>query len=353
MTSYEGASSSTGRTPDLKVAFLLMNHFTLIPVAGLVESLSSAANTFTGYRQVSSQCDWMTLDDLPVVSNSGMRVAPTRSLGDLDAYHYVVLVGGLLPEECEAPDWLAVLLQTLHLDGTPIIALSCASFVLAQAGLLDGRRCAVHLNARDAFEQQFPYSHAVVGVPFIDDGNIITCPGGTAFELADMLIGRHCEGSRVGGKHDRLEPGRKAPSDIARCEHNSSGSVPFCGNSVVERSIAFMREHLHAPGSLHTLAEAVGVNERKLHRAFLNCTRVTPAQFWRDLRLTHAKELLVNTDQLVTEIAMQTGFTDSSHFTLWFRKTFSETPCSFRKRRRDVDTVLSYGGQPALPARLS
>ena len=351
MSTHDQGLRLSGPKPELRVAFILMNHFTLIPVAGLVESLRFAADESCSNRQIYCQWDWMTLDDLPVTASCGMRIAPTCSLGELESYDYVVLAGGLLEEALDAPDWLSVLLQTLHVNGTPIIALSCASFVLAGAGLMEGRRCAVHFTARNEFVMRFPATEAIVDQCFVDDGNIISCSGGTAIELAAMLIGRHCGAVRASKGLDYLlldaKPAAAAP---ARAEASASAIYK---NRFVERAIAYMREHLNQPGSLQTLADAVGVHERKLHRAFISSTRVTPAQFWRDLRLTHAKELLVNTDQHVTEIAQLTGFTDASHFTLWFRKTFSETPCSFRKRRRNVDSVFCSRPRAVAPVGLS
>ncbi|GLO53556.1 AraC family transcriptional regulator [Pseudomonas putida] len=333
-----GGGAASGAKPELRVAFILMNHFTLIPVAGLVESLRFAADEFCSNRQIYCQWDWMTLDDLPVTASCGMRIAPTRSLSDLDGYDYVVLAGGLLDEALNAPDWLSVLLRTLLLNGKPIIALSSASFVLAEAGLLEGRRCAVHFTASDEFVNRYPHTEVIIDECFVDDGNIISCSGGTAIELAAMLIRRHCGAMRASRGLDYLlldaKPASAAPS---RSQPNLRRMFK---NHFVERAIAYMREHLDTPSSLQALADELGVQERKLHRAFIDSTKVTPAQFWRDLRLTHAKELLVNTDQHVTKIAKLTGFTDASHFTLWFRKTFNETPCSFRKRRRHVDSAF-------------
>jgi transcriptional regulator GlxA family with amidase domain len=77
----------------------------------------------------------MPFDDLPVTASFGMRVAPTSTLSGLDEYDHVVLAGGLLDEVLEVPEWISALVRTLHLGGKPLIAFSCASFLLAEAGL--------------------------------------------------------------------------------------------------------------------------------------------------------------------------------------------------------------------------
>ncbi len=329
--------------PDLRVGFILMNQFTLVPVAGLVDSLRFAADKSFRSQQIFCKWDWMTCDDLPVVASCGMPVSPTKPLSVVGEYDYVVVAGGLLSETRDPPERLLSLLRDLHSTGTPIIALCSGSFVLGKARLLDGRRCAVHFTIREEFIQRFPDAEVLVDKSFVDDKGIITCPGGTAIDLAANLISRHCGAIRAQKGLEYLLVEDEEIKRHAPTEKSSVTELHIYKNALVERAISYMRNHMDEPSSLRELAASVGTNERQLHRAFMSNTNDSPAHYWRKLRLDHAKRLLMTTSQHVTQIAYATGFSDASHFILWFRKEFGETPCSFRKRRHEVERLVDSG----------
>ncbi len=315
--------------PDLRVGFVLMNQFTLVPVAGLVDSLRFAADKSFRSQQVYCQWDWMTCNDQSITASCGMPISPTRPLNLWAQYDYIVIAGGLLGETRNPPEWLIDALRDVHAANIPIIALCSASFVLGKAGLLDGRRCAVHFTIREEFEELFPNATAVIDKSYVDDRGIITCPGGTAIDLAASLIRRHCGEVRAQKGLEYLLVEERAD------EEEQAGKV--YQNDRVERAIAFMRDNLDVSLSLKAVADAVGTHPRQLHREFVANTQEPPANYWRKLRLDHARRLLVNTSQNITTIALASGFSDASHFILWFRKQYGETPYSFRKRRHEVE----------------
>ena len=315
--------------PDLRVGFVLMNQFTLVPVAGLVDSLRFAADKSFRSHQVYCQWDWMTCNDQPVIASCGMPISPTRPLNLFARYDYIVIAGGLLGETRNPPAWLLDALRDVHAANIPIIALCSASFVLGKAGLLDGRRCAVHFTIREEFQTLFPQAHSVIDKSYVEDRGIITCPGGTAIDLAASLIRRHCG-------EVRAQKGLEYLLVEERAEDEQQTNRVY-QNDRVERAIAFMRDNLDVSLSLKAVADAVGTHPRQLHREFVANTQEPPANYWRKLRLDHARRLLVNTSQNVTTIALASGFSDASHFILWFRKQYGETPYSFRKHRREVE----------------
>lgn len=323
--------------PDLRVGFILMNHFTLVPVAGLVDSLRFAADKSFRSQQIFCQWDWMTCNDQPVSASCGMPILPTKPLDALETYDYVVIAGGLLAETRNPPNWLLDTLRKVHAAGIPIIGLCSGSFVLGNAGLLDGRRCAIHFTIRDEFQERFPKATALVDKSYVDDDGIITCPGGTAIDLAASMIRRHCGEIRAqkGLKYlladDSIE---KVP------QHEDTHEPHVYQNEIVRKSIAYMRENLGAAATLKEVADHAGTSPRQLHRAFLSNTNDAPANYWRKLRLEHARKQLADTSQSVTCIAIESGFSDASHFILWFRKQYGETPSAYRKRRHAVERLL-------------
>lgn len=326
--------------PELRVGFVLLNQFTLVPVAGLVDSLRFAADKSFRSQQLFCQWDWMTLNDEAITASCGMPISPTKPLNMWAQYDYIVIAGGMLGETRNPPDWLLDALRDLNKAGVPIIALCSASFVLGKAGLLDGKRCALHFTLRDEFKERFPASTAVIDKSYVDDRGIITCPGGTAIDLAANLIRRHCG-------EVRAQKGLEYLLVEGRADESSTTASGVCvyQNERVQRAIDFMRAHLESSMTLKAVAEAVGTHPRQLHREFVANTQEPPANYWRKLRLEHARRLLVNTSQNITTIALACGFSDASHFILWFRKIYGETPYNFRKRRHEVER-LDWHGDP-------
>lgn len=322
--------------PDLRVGFILMDRFTLAPVAGLVESLRFAADQSFRSQQIFCQWDWMTCNDQPVSASCGMSVLPTRPLGQLESYDYIVVAGGLLAGTRNPPGWLLDLLHKVHAARVPIITLCSGSFVLGKAGLLDGRRCAVHFTIRDEFVQRFPEAIALIDKSYVEDDGITTCPGGTAIDLAADMIRRHCG-------EVRAQKGLKyllADETIEHAESEQGHEPHVYQNEFVRKAINFMRTNLDSTATLKVISEHVGTSPRQLHRAFLSNTNDAPANYWRKLRLEHARRQLTDTSMNVTTIAIESGFSDASHFILWFRKQYGETPSAYRKRRHAVERLL-------------
>jgi len=328
-------TTNTEGKPDLRIAFILLNQFTLIPVSGLVESLRFAADVSFRSQQIYCQWDFMTWNNLPVTASCGLPVSPTCRLDKLETYDYIALAGGMLEETRHPPDRLLQLLQELREQGMPIISLCSASFVLAKAGLLDGRKAAIHFTIRDEFIQRFPKAIALAEESFVDDDGIISCPGGLAIDLATHIIRKHCGEIRAQKVLKYLLEGgvlAKPPLQATQTPH-------VYQNQVVSKAIAFMRANLSHVPSLKKVAEYAGTSTRQLHRAFLANAQQAPAHYWRKLRLEYARKQLADSSAHVTTIAIECGFADASHFIAWFRKQYGETPAAYRKRRHAVERL--------------
>ncbi|HCA5035431.1 TPA: helix-turn-helix domain-containing protein [Acinetobacter baumannii] len=332
--------ASSAINPDMRVAFILMNKFTLAPVTGLVESLRFAADKSFRSLQIYCKWDWMTFNNIPVVASCGLTIQPTTdfNLENLKKnYDYIVLAGGLLSETREPPQGLLDTLQEIHKAKIPIIALCSASFVLGKAGILDQHKCAIHFTIRDEFVQRFPKAIAVIDKTYVEDRGVFTCPGGTAIDLAANLIRQHCGDVRAQkGLEYLLINGEKPP----KTQENPDIDKPDTyENITVTRAIDFMSKNLSAHVTLKEVAEHAQTSPRQLHRVFVANTNESPANYWRRLRLDHARKLLANTSAYVTTIAIECGFSDASHFIYWFKKQYGETPFSYRKRRHEVERL--------------
>ncbi|WP_312239747.1 helix-turn-helix domain-containing protein [Pantoea sp.] len=334
------AEYDTEPKPDLTVGFLLMNRFTLASVAGLVESLRFAADESFSSRQIFCRWEWMTCDNQPVTASCGLPVSPTAALDFTQRWDYFVIAGGLLEETRQPPEWLLQALRELHARNVPIITLCSGAFVAGNAGLLDGRHCAIHFTTRDEFRLRFPKAIPVIDKAYIKDGGIISCPGGTAIDLAADLIRQHC-GLVRSQKVLKYLLVEEPAAPVKKTQQKVTLNEPdVYENELVSKVIEFMKHHLDSPVPLAKVAEFAGVTFRQLNLIFTQCTGYSAAVYWRRMRLEQARKLMTDSSNSINAIAVATGFADASHLIAWFRKHYGETPSSFRKRRREVERLV-------------
>lgn len=321
--------------PDIRVGFILSPHFSLLPFAGFIESLRLAADEADFSRQV--YCHWKVIGPSlsPVTASCGVEITPSEVLPDQSEFDFIVIVGGQLPWSLDHPEETYAYIRQAYQKNVSIIGLCTGSFVLAKAGLLDNRRCAIHIDHRNQLKQLFPKTLPETDQIYINDNEVITCPGGTsALDLAFSLIEMHC------GKARAVKCLAILLVDHHRTAHHMPdrhcGHLTACGNWKVEQAAALMERHIAKPYEIRKLAHTLNTSERELNRIFNKFAGEPPSTVWRKMRLSHGHWLLVNTTRTVTCIALECGFSDVAHFCRWFKKTYEESPSQFRKRRRNV-----------------
>lgn len=319
--------------PDIRVGFVLSPRFTLLPFAGFADSLRHAADEDDRSRQI--YCTWSVVSASlsPVTSSCGFRISPESIFPDPKNFDYLVIVGGLLPWCLDMKEVTYDYINKAYAEGVCLVGLCTGSFILAKAGLLRSRRCAVHSVHKDQFEEMFPETIPLSNRLFVDDGNIITCPGGiSAIDLALNLIELRCgKAKSAKGLHSMLMMKRSHNDDITSYPYHE---LTHCGDERVEKAIKFMRANISCACSISSLAKQLDLSERVLIRAFSQVCDKGPTAIWREIRLAHSQMLLLNTCETVTQIAYDCGFADTAHFSRWFRRVYGEPPVLYRSRRR-------------------
>ena len=317
------------------ICFVLAPRFTLLPFAGFIDTLRYAADVADRSRQV--YCKWsiVTKGGRPAVSSCGARISPLRSEGPDEAYDYVVVVGGTLPYCLDLGGTIYSFLQGCRKQDVILIGLCTGSFILAKAGLMNERKCAVHLIHKPDLEAMFPDVRPVTKETYIVDDNIITCPGGTAaIDLATEIISHHFGKARaVKGLRAMLVDHHRAAHHLPNRSHER---LEVCGNPHVERTIKLMKTHIESQKTIDAVAREIGVSRSHLDRVFFGYAGMTPYKYWRKMRLEHAHWMICDTNRDTTNIAYQCGFYDSAHFCRSFKRVYGETPMSLRKRNRNV-----------------
>jgi transcriptional regulator GlxA family with amidase domain len=310
--------------PPEKFVFLLLDAFTLIAFACAIEPLR-LANRIAGRRLY----DWSVVSETggPVASSSGVAVAADAGLGEVARDATIVVCGGL---GVKAATTKAVLtwLRRESRKGLAMAAVCTGAQALARAGLLEGRRCTIHWENRDSFEEEFPEIELTQTV-YVIDANRYTAAGGTASaDLMLKLIARK-HGPEIANlvadqmihtalRSDRDEQRLSIPTRIG-VRHPKLATI-----------IQMMETNIEEPISPAQLAQDVGMSARQLERLFRRYLNRSPKRYYMELRLQKARNLLLQTDMSVINVALACGFASPSHFSKCYRALYRTTP--YRER---------------------
>jgi transcriptional regulator GlxA family with amidase domain len=233
------------------------------------------------------------------------------------------LISGLNVQTHTTPK-LLTWLRRERAAGTPLGAICSAAYVLAKAGFLDNVETALHWAWHDMFTEEFPTVRLVRNV-FVAREKIITASGGTAAaDLMLHLIGKsHGEdlATEVADQmvYNAVREGTAAQRVSIQSRHGMR-------NAHLTRAIAIMEKSIETPISPSLIAEELGISTRQLERLFGRFLNSSPKHYFMEMRLTRAQNLLVQSEQSVTEIAMACGFQSTSHFSKVFRAHFGRSP---------------------------
>lgn len=317
--------------PRLRVGFVLLDKFTLAAFSGLIDALRLAADHGGRSRQLHASWTVMSLGGQPCRSSCGVTISDLSELIEPAAFDYVAVCGGNDYLNEYPPKPLLDYLRKVAASHVRLLGVCTGTFAIAKAGLVGDRRVCVHWNVLDAFNEQFPGMRAVVDRLFIDEGDLITCAGSTAaIDLGMYLVTRHCgrDKAQQAMRHMMLQDIRPA----AMPQPHFHADLNRVTDMRVRKAVQFIEHRLDAPPSVDAVARYAGVSARQLERLFCLEIGVGPAAFLRHLRLEYARWLLENSSRKITEIAIDTGFADNSHFSRDFKAAYGISPREFRHR---------------------
>ncbi len=299
---------------------MLVPEFSMLPYTAVIEPLR-VANRMLGedaYR-------WNTVsaDGQPVTASNDATIHADAALGQGGAADaYVVCAGVNAYRHCDAA--VAAQLRRLSRRDCLIGSVCSGSIVLADAGLLDGRRCTGHWEDLETLEENYPDLDVTRSIYEID-GNRFTCSGGTApldlmLHFITMDFGRDL-GARVAdqmlhhGAREPTMPQRLALPDRTGVHHPR-----------LLEAIAAMEANIETPLDLVELSQGAGLSQRQLERLFAGQLGVSPARYYRDLRLQRARQLVQHTGLTMLEIAVATGFSSPTHFAKAYGELYGRPP---------------------------
>lgn len=326
--------SKAGQTPPaLRIGFVLARRFTLSAMALFVDTLRLAADTEDGSRKI--RCDWDVLSQTRgfVTSSCGVQVASTVELLDPRKYSHIVVVGGLLDVDEPLDAAMQAYLHKAAKAGVGLIGLCTGSFLLAEAGLLNGHTACVSWLHHKAFTQRFPQASVTSEQIFNLDDKLATCAGGSASaDLAAALVRRHIGESAERNATEILQISHRREATDAQARKPLGIEV---GDRRVHQTLLLMEQHMEDVLPVSALATLIGLSRRQLERLFLDCLGTSPIAIYLRLRLESARRLMIEepTHPLI-DIALDTGFSNPSHFSIRFRAHFGISPTEARRLDR-------------------
>jgi transcriptional regulator GlxA family with amidase domain len=314
--------------------------FSLMAFASIVEPLRGA-NLIRG--DVLYRWSHLSPEGGMIVSGGGLEVRteplPKLPRHDLDM---VVVCGGMGSDRYRNGKLASFLRQMVRRD-VIVGSVSTASFILAAAGLLDGRGCTVHWDYLEAFREAFPHLDARNEL-FVIDGNVFTCAGGTAAMDVMLQFIRQRQGDEFAGMiSDLFIYGTiRQPRDAQRMTLRNRLGI---AQPALVKAIEIMEKAVESPQRSTEIAQRVGVSVRQLERLFGRYLGSTPTQHYIGLRLEKARKLLRHSTLSVLEIGVACGFTSASHFARAYRSHFNVVPSADR-----APAAVPFSTRPANPA---
>ena len=317
--------------------FYLVPDFTMIAFATALDPLRSA-NRMLGYEAYKWRL--ASVDGKPVRASNFVECAVDTSLEDerkkmsgQDRPSMVIVCSGINVEKYQNKTAFAWLREEYN-RGVAIGGLCTGAHILAAAGLLSNKRCAIHWENLPGFSEAFPKANVFADL-FEVDQNIYTCAGGTAAldmilkligdDFDDHLVNRVCEQVLT----DRV----RSPTDRQRLPLRARLGVQ---NAKVLSIIELMEGNLSEPLSLIEVADHVELSRRQIERLFRSEMGRSPARYYLEIRLDRARHLLIQSSLPVVEVAVACGFVSASHFSKCYRELYARSPQQERLDRKQL-----------------
>ncbi|WP_045234819.1 GlxA family transcriptional regulator [Deinococcus pimensis] len=280
-----------------------------------------------------------------VASEPKVRSAQGLLLSDLEALPRVhpgdlILVPGAYaqrgyPSQPVADDVTLAWLRRANQTGVHIASVCTGALVLAQAGLLDGRRCTTHWGVTNALAAHHPLARVEDAALYITSGNVTTSAGVTSgIDMALALLER---------AHGPLLAARVARYLLVyhrRSGHASQESVFLANRNhlhpAVHRVQDHLAQHFASATSLDKLARLANMSVRGLHKAFKTATGLTPLAYQQTLRLEAARSLLADDARSVEDVARLVGFQDARQLRRLYKAAYGMSPREARLAGEDA-----------------
>jgi transcriptional regulator GlxA family with amidase domain len=275
----------------------------------------------------------VSVDPTPIRTSTGFTLDTPFRLADIRDAGTVIVPGWSDPDHAPSPE-LCTALRTAHARGARVVSLCTGAFVLADAGLLDGRRVTTHWMYADRLRERAPKTDVDPRALYIEDGGIFTSAGTAAgIDLCIHLV--------------RLDHGAAVANTVARRivmpPFREGGQAQYveqpvrraAGEDSFAALLDWARERLGSRIGVHELAGQAHLSLRTLRRRFHDSFGLPPEEWLRGERLRLAQALLESTDEPVDRVAALTGFPSPAAMRSCFAERLGVAPGQYRRTFRE------------------
>ena len=269
----------------------------------------------------------------PLRASGGMQLVAPHPLSMLDQADIIVIPGWRDPDEAP-PDAVLASLRAAHARGARICSICSGAFVLAWAGLLDGRQATTHWRLSDQLRRAFPAIDVVTDALYVDAGTVLTSAGSAAgLDLMLYLV------SLDYGQHIAALVAQRLI--VAPVRHG--GQTHWAGRPATRpappqnrlvKLIDHVRGPLDRPHTVASLARDAAMSSRTLQRQFQEVTGMSPYEWLLQERVARAKVLLATPRATLAHICERVGFFSEESLRHHFRRVAGVSPSDYRRALR-------------------
>ncbi|HLZ02646.1 MAG TPA: GlxA family transcriptional regulator [Bradyrhizobium sp.] len=309
------------------IGILIFPDFQLLDAAGPISVFEIAGR----YARSNTPVRVMAAEPGPVKSTSGVEML-ARKFGSPSALTTLIIAGGEGVDAAARNACTINFVKAVAARGTRVASVCSGTFVLAEAGLLDGKRATTHWQRTRQFLATYPKVKLEPDQIFVREGNIWSSAGITAGIDLALAMAAEDHGEAVVEKTAR---------QLVLYHRRSGGQSQF--SSLLELKaptgrfgplLTWAREHLNAKLTVEDLAERAGMSSRHFTRAFIAETGSTPSKAIERLRIEVARARVQSSSEAIERVAEVTGFRDPERMRRAFIRAFGQPPQSLRRAAR-------------------
>jgi transcriptional regulator GlxA family with amidase domain len=309
------------------IGILVFPDFQLLDAAGPISVFEIAAR----YAHGAPSIRVVAVAPGPVRSTSGVEIV-AQGMRRSSAITTLIVAGGEGVEAAARCDKTLNFVRALAKRGVRIASVCSGAYVLAETGLLDGRRATTHWQRTRHFLKTYPQVKLEPDRIFVRDGDVWTSAGISAGIDLSLAMITEDYGDEIA---------QKTAKQLVLYHRRSGGQSQFSSllelkapNGRFGSLLAWAREHLHKPLTVEDLAEQAGMSSRHFTRAFMAETGTTPSKAVERLRIEVARQRVQSSSEAIERVAETTGFRDPERMRRAFIRAFGQPPQSLRRAAR-------------------
>ena len=310
---------------QIHMVFIVVPRFNITTLITMIETLRIA-----NYLAPSSTFSWevASFDGSKVIASNGMTATIKTANENLRSAEFVFILGSWGTEHYHNKKLTAWLRKRVR-AGERICGVELGSYIVARAGLLDGKLATIHWSWLNGFKENFNRVEVEESL-FTLDRKVMTCSGGLAGVDLMLRLIEELNGSSFSGEiADQMlhHPIRSAASP----QRSTMGRSTETMRPLLREAMTLIENNIEEPLTVPQIANFLGVSQRQLERQFKKNVGCTVVQFGLLKRLQNARLLLISTDMSIRQIATASGFNTMSHFAFSFGKFFGRRPSDYRE----------------------